>query len=80
MEQIRFWESEILNDELIYFNDSGIKSNMDTDNITPLAKEHAEAINLFSFLIFINIGIVPNIVDNPARVVKINGYNIFSPS
>ena len=59
-----------------YFNDSGIKSKIDTDNMMPDAKAQADEISLFSFLISKKIGIVPNMVDKPAKVVKINGYNI----
>ena len=69
-----------LNFELKYFNDSGIKSNMDIHIITPDANAHEEDIILFWFLIFINIGIKPIRVANPAREVRINEYNIWSPN
>lgn len=61
---------------LRYFNDSGIKSIMEIQIITPDANEQEAAMMVDWFLIFINIGIKPIKVAKPARDVKINGYNI----
>ena len=52
------------------FMDSGIKSVIDTHIITPLAKARDEQIILLLFLNFMNIGIVPIKVDNPAIEVS----------
>lgn len=52
---------------------SGIKSIIDTVIITPDAKLSADTSILFVF-IFKNIGIVPNSVDKPASVVRINAF------
>ena len=49
---------------------SGIKSIIDTHNITPDAKERLAAITLFSFLRLIKIGIKPNNVERPAKEVR----------
>ena len=49
---------------------SGIKSNIDTVNITPAANDKAVLITLSSFLKFININIVPIIVESPAIIVS----------
>ena len=54
--------------------DSGIKSVIDTVNITPDVKA-SEAIIIFSFF-FLNIKIVPSIVENPAKIVKVNANDI----
>ena len=43
---------------------------MDTQSITPDAKERLAAIILSLFLILINIGITPIIVDKPANEVS----------
>lgn len=59
---------------------SGIKSNIEIHIITAEAKEQADEIILFLFLIFTKIGIAPIIVASPANVVKIKGYNIKSPN
>ena len=59
-----------LKDSLNILIDSGTKSKIDTDIITPDAKEREPAIILSSFFIFINIKIVPNIVENPAKIVS----------
>ena len=61
-----------------YLIDSGIKSVIEIQIITPDAKLHAEDIILSLFLILINIGITPIKVDKPANEVKINGYNILN--
>ena len=57
-----------------YFNDSGIKSRIETQIITADANEHVAAIKLLVFLIFTKIGIVPKRVAKPANIVRINGY------
>ena len=61
---------------LKYLIDSGIKSRIETHIITADANEHDAAITLSLFLILKKIGIVPISVENPANVVRINGYNI----
>ena len=52
----------------------GIKSVIDTIVITPEAKAKDAHINLFIFLNFIKISIVPIIVENPA--IKVNKKDI----
>ena len=59
---------------------SGIKSIIEIQIITPEAKAQDDDIILLWSLILINMGIVPNMVARPAMVVKINGYNMVSPS
>ena len=54
------------------FNDSGIRSVMVIDIITPPENDRDEHIILFLFFIFINIGIVPSKVARPAIRVSIN--------
>ena len=49
---------------------SGIKSVIDTDNITPEAKAREEDIIIFSFLILKNINNAPRIVEKPAKNVN----------
>jgi len=57
----------ILNVLFKYLIDSGIRSIIDIVIITPAANDSAFIV---IFLVFINIGIVPNNVDSPANVVK----------
>lgn len=59
-----------------YLRDSGIKSIIDTQIMTPDAKAHELDIILLRSLTLKNIGNVPSRVAIPARVVKIKGYNI----
>ena len=56
------------------FKDSGIKSVIETTNITPDAKARLEQINLFIFFTFKKIKIVPIIVEKPA--IKVNKKDI----
>lgn len=49
---------------------SGTKSVIETQIMTPAAKESEEAMTLFSSFNLIKIGIVPSIVDRPAMVVR----------
>lgn len=51
---------------------SGKRENIDTDAITPAAKEIDPLIILSVFLNLKKIGIVPSMVDNPATVVTKN--------
>ena len=51
---------------------SGIKSVMDTDNITPEAKAKEEDIIIFSFFVLKNINIDPINVEKPAKKVNKN--------
>ena len=65
-------------------NELGIKSVMLIPIITEIEKERHKTINLLIKFVFIfkNIIIEPNIVDNPAIDVIINGYKnefIMSP-
>lgn len=53
---------------------------METQIITPPAKAQDDEIIADSFLVFIKIGIIPNNVAKPARVVKIKAYVIRSPN
>ncbi len=57
--------------------DSGIRSVIEIHSITPLANARDEVINLFIFLIFINIGITPSMVDKPAIRVNKKAILIF---
>ena len=50
-------------------NDSGIKSRIDTVNMTPDANAKLPINNLL-LVFFKYIGIQPNKVDNPAKIVK----------
>ena len=52
--------------------DSGNRSVMDTDSITPAAKAKLAIIIFFSFFKENRMGIMPNKVDKPARVVIMN--------
>ena len=52
--------------------DSGIKSVIDTHNITPAANERDEAVILSLFLFLSNNIAKPNKVDSPANVVSMN--------
>ena len=49
---------------------------METQIITPPAKAQDDEIIADSFLVFIKIGIIPNNVAKPARVVKIKENSI----
>ena len=51
---------------------SGKREKIDTDAITPAAKEIAPLVILSVFLNLKKIGIVPSMVDNPATVVTKN--------
>lgn len=55
---------------LSIFNDSGIRSVIETQIMTPAAKARLDTIILFSCFNFINIGSVPIRVDSPASVVN----------
>ena len=46
---------------------SGIKSVMETQIITPAAKDKAPAIKVFFCFVLKKIGMVPNKVDSPAK-------------
>lgn len=64
----------------IFVKDSGIKSVIDTVIITPAAKAREDANILLLSFSFMNIKIVPSIVDKPANEVIKNGVlNIISP-
>ena len=68
----RYWLKLVLK----YLMDSGIRSVIDMQIITPDANAHAEEIILSLFLILKKMGIIPIRVDNPAKEVRISGYNI----
>ena len=52
-------------------NDSGIKSNIDTDNMIPAARDKQDEMILSCSFCFMNMGIIPISVANPDRVVMI---------
>ena len=69
-------ENVELYNNLMELNPSGIKSNIETLIITPLAKDNDEAIILLIFLYLNNISMLPIIVDIPAILVNKKEYII----
>lgn len=59
---------------------SGNKSVIDSVSMTPEAKDKDAEINLLIFLNLKYIGINPNIVENPAIIVKIKGIILLDMS
>ena len=59
------------------FNDSGTKSVIDTQTITPEANAKEEVIILSLLVFLIKINKLPIIVDNPAIIVKRKEKRVF---